>query len=56
MTDLVRLAIQNSDGVIAGSANLKDSIMKEVEASGTKFLPYAGEDFKDAYLDFYDTL
>ena len=56
MTDLVRLAIQNSDGVIAGSANLKDSIMKEVEASGKKFLPYAGENFKDAYLDFYDTL
>jgi len=56
MTDLVRLAIHNSDGVIAGSANLKDSIMKEVEASNAKFLPYAGEDFKDAYLDFYDTL
>lgn len=56
MTDLARLAIENSDGVIAGSANLKESIMKEVEASGAKFLAYPGEDFKDSYLNFYDTL
>ena len=56
MSDLARLAIRNSDGVIAGSPDLKDSIMKEVEASDAKFLAYPGEDFKDAYLDFYDTL
>jgi starch synthase len=56
MTDLARLAIRNSDGVIAGSPDLKESIMKEIEASDTKFLAYPGEDFKDAYLDFYDTL
>lgn len=56
MNDLARLAIQNSDGVIAGSADLKESIMKEVEAAGTKYLAYPGEDFKDAYLNFYDTL
>ena len=56
MSDLARLAIRNSDGVIVGSPNLKESIMKEIETSDTKFLAYPGEDFKDAYLNFYDTL
>lgn len=53
--DLRRIAIENSDGVIAGSANLDPSIEKFAKEANVKFLPYQGEDFAESYINFYNS-
>ena len=56
LEELTRLAIDNSDGVIAASDGI-DSIYKNMaEEVGAKYLDYHGEDFGDAYYKFYDSL
>lgn len=56
LEELTRLAIDNSDGVIAASDGI-DSIYKNMaEEVGSKYLDYPGEDFGDAYYKFYDSL
>ena len=56
MDDLYRLAIDNSDGIIAASQNIAPEVIKMAESSKANFLPYTGEDFKEDYLKFYDSL
>ena len=54
--DLARIAIDNSDGIIAASANVDDTIINYAKENCDKFLGYPGEDFADSYLKFYDSL
>lgn len=56
ITDLARMAIDNSDGVIYASQDINESIAKHAEDSNAKVLKYCGEDFADSYLNFYDSL
>ena len=54
--ELSKLAIDYSDGVIAGSKHADASLLKYAKEAGKPTLPYAGEDFTQAYKDFYDKL
>ena len=55
-TELARIAIDNSDGIIAASEGIRQEILKIAEESSAKYLPFTGEDFGDAYMKFYDSL
>lgn len=54
--ELAKIAIDHSDGVIAGTANSDEKIMTYAKESGKKVLEYPGEDFAQAYNDFFETL
>ena len=54
--ELCKLAIDYSDGVIAGSKKTNAALLKYAKEAGIPTLPYAGEDFTQAYKDFYDKL
>jgi starch synthase len=50
-----KLAINMSDGIIAGSKQIHTDVMKYVEKSKKPFLPYQNsETYVDAYSLFYD--
>ena len=53
---LSKLAIDFSDGVIQSSPVVNSEVTKYVEEKGIKFLPYAGEEYADAYVGFYDSI
>lgn len=55
-SDFQRIAIEHSDGIVAASDNISDEIAKIAGEYDTKFLPYQGEDFGDAFINFYDSL
>ncbi len=55
-TDLARIAIDNSDGVIAASEGINEEVLKIAEESDARYLPYRGEDFGESYIKFYDSL
>lgn len=55
-SDFQRIAIEHSDGIVAASDNISDEIAKIAAECDTKFLPYQGEDFGDAFINFYDSL
>lgn len=56
-TDLAKIAIDNSDGIIEASADVAADVLAHAEASGKPLLKYPGEDFAAAYAKFYaDTL
>ncbi len=54
--DLSKLAIDFSDGVIQSSENSDPSLIEYAKSKGVKFLDFAGEDYGQAYLDFYESL
>ncbi len=49
-----KLAINKSDGVIVASEKINPEIEKYLNEAKTPVLPYQGEDYVDAYSDFYD--
>ena len=53
---LSKLAILYSDGVIQARPKVNKRVMDYAKAQGKKILPYAGEDYADAYVEFYDSL
>lgn len=54
---LNKLAINLSDGVVAGSENLDQSILDYAKDSGATFMEYQGESGNvEAYSEFYDTV
>lgn len=55
-TDLAKLAIEYSDGLICGAKDVDPKILDMIANSGKKCLEYPGEDFADAYINFYDSL
>lgn len=53
--DLRRIAIENSDGVIAGTADIAPEIEQLANNANVKYLPYQGEDFTESYINFYNS-
>ena len=54
---LSKLAIDYSDGVIQSSPEVNADVLKYVDESKIKFLPFQSEeDYADAYVKFYDSL
>ncbi|MFH0757783.1 MAG: glycogen/starch synthase [Bacteroidota bacterium] len=54
---LVGLAAAYSDGLIQGSHNLPEAVMKELKKSGKPFLDYRSEEkYVDAFSVFYDSI
>jgi starch synthase len=55
--NLMKLAINSSDGVIYGSNEINSEVMKYVESTGTPKLEYQDEQtYVKAYSDFYDSI
>ena len=54
--ELGKLAIDYSDGVIAAHKSINKSLLKYAEDAGIPTLAYPGEDFYQAYEDFYERI
>lgn len=54
---VTQLAMNFSDGIIAGTENIDKNIEKNIKSSKKPYLPYQNMDeYIDAYSDFYDEL
>ena len=52
--NLIKSAVNHSDGVIIASENVSSSLTKFIESSGKPFLPFAPKDkMTEAYTNFY---
>ena len=54
--ELGKLAIDYSDGVVAANADVSETLMKYAQEKKIPTLAYPGEDFGDAYNNFYDQI
>ena len=54
--ELGKLAIDYSDGVIAANKNVSKELIKYAKANNVPLLAYPGEDFADAYDNFYEKI
>ncbi|MBR3078897.1 MAG: glycogen/starch synthase [Prevotella sp.] len=54
--ELGKLAIDYSDGVIAAHKNINKELLKYAKASKKPTLAYPGEDFVNAYEEFYEKI
>lgn len=54
--DLAKMAIDNSDGVIAAVPDSNETVMEYARQSGKKVLECLGDDYVAAYTKFFDTL
>ena len=54
--ELSKLAIDYSDGVIAGCNNVDNNLLKYAADNNIPTLSYPGEDFQNAYEEFYDKI
>ena len=56
LRELSKLAIDYSDGVIAGCKNVDKNLLKYAASNNIPTLSYPGEDFQNAYEEFYDKI
>lgn len=54
--ELAKLAIDYSDGVIAAQKNVSKDLMKYAATNNIPTLAYSGEDFTQAYEEFYEKI
>lgn len=54
--ELGKLAIDYSDGVVEAGKKVNARLLKYAEKAGCPILPYPGEDFTEAYKNFYDEI
>ena len=55
-SNLLKIAIENSDAVIKGSEDLSDEVIKHIETTNTPALDFHPIDnFTEAYSNFYLT-
>lgn len=54
--ELGKLAIDYSDGVIAANKNVSKELIKYAKGNNVPLLAYPGEDFADAYDNFYEKI
>jgi len=52
--ELMKMAAKFSDGIILDDPNVDPSIVEYAKSLNIPVLDYQGEDFKDAYSEFYD--
>lgn len=55
-TELARLAVDYSDGIVEAQAMDDTSLLDYAKANGKAVLPFPGDDFLTAYKDFYGSL
>ena len=56
IAELGKLAIDYSDGIIEVDKDADKTLLEYAKGKNTPFLEYPGEDFADAYENFYDTI
>ena len=54
--ELGKLAIDYSDGIVEASSNVNKELMKYAKAKKLPIMKNPGEDFGDAYLEFYNKI
>lgn len=55
--NLMKLAIDHSDGIALGSENINEDLIKYAKKSGKPILEFKGEgEYADAYNEFYDVV
>jgi len=54
--ELMKMAIDYSDGVIAGDKDVSKDLLEYAKAAGVPTLAYPGEDFGAAYEEFYEKI
>jgi starch synthase len=55
-SNLLKIAIENSDAIITGSEDIDADLVEYAKSLGKPVLDfYPEDDFKDAYMDFYQT-
>ena len=54
--DLGKLAIDYSDGVVEATPEVNAQLLKHAKTKKKPLLHYPGEDFTNAYIDFYESL
>lgn len=54
--ELLKIAIDYSDGVIKASENIDETIMQYAQESGVSILDCQDKDFANTYVEFYDKL
>lgn len=50
------LAIDHADAIVQATEDVDPRLIEYAKASGKPFLPYPGDNYKDAYYDFYTSL
>lgn len=55
-SELAKLAINNSDGIIAASEKVDAEFIAMAEKSDAKFMPYSAEPSAEEYTNFYNSL
>lgn len=53
-TELMKMATKFSDGIILDDPNVDASVVEYAKSKNIPVLDYKGEEFKDAYSEFYD--
>jgi len=53
-TELMKMATKFSDGIILDDPNVDASVIEYAKSKNIPVLDYKGEEFKDAYSEFYD--
>ena len=54
--ELAKIAIDNSDGLIAVSQNISQQTLDYAQKSSIKMIKHSGENFAKDYIDFYESL
>ena len=54
--ELGKLAIDYSDGVIEAGNNANKSLLDYAKASGKPFMDYPGDDYAEAYINFFNKI
>lgn len=55
-TELAKIAIDHSDGIINFSQNISEDLQEYVKNSAVKVMSHPGNDFAKEYIDFYESL
>ncbi|NJM16119.1 MAG: glycogen/starch synthase [Bacteroidales bacterium] len=55
-SNLLKMASSFSDGIIFGSQNVHPEVRSYIESSGVPVLQYPGEEYLEAYNNFYDEI
>ena len=54
--ELSKLAIDYSDAIIEGSTDINSTLIDYVRGKDMALLPYPGEDYADAYMEFFNKM
>ena len=55
-TELAKIAIDHSDGIVKVSQNIPDALVEYADKSAAKVIAHSGDDFAKDYIEFYESL